>query len=426
VAVDGRRDLVRHHSSGHIDSLAELTRSDVVVIGAGASGLACARDLHRRGVDVRVLEARERIGGRIRTVRDFTDEPFELGAIFVHGRRAITMDVAEEAGLAVTHPDWMRGGESFLVMDGEVRPQRDLESWWGLEKEVAALGGPDRPLDEVLREKAWPAERRDLAEEIFAQFWCADPALLSVEGVARVEGSWKSGPENLIVRDGYDRVVEHLAKDLDIELNTVIESIVWTPGRAEVRTTDGRTFASNAVVVSVPPTVVPHFDPSLPEHKAEAARAIPLGSLLRVVATLTEPAPSGGSMVGIGRDGGLWRVWPGESLLSVWIGGPSAARFSSVDPIDILMHAQAAFPWLERSRVSDFRCANWTTDPFTLGGYSYPHAGALGAPSTWAEPVSQTLFFCGEATCGDLHPATVHGAIESGLRAAREITGNVS
>jgi monoamine oxidase len=191
----------------------------------------------------------------------------------------------------------------------------------------------------------------------------------------------------------------------------------------------GRTFTADAAVVAVPPTLVAsgrlRFDPPLPDAKVAAAGAVPLGGVVRVIATLTEPAPSGGSLVAVGDEGGFWRVTPGESLLTVWIGGPSAARFSGMDPVDIALRASVAFPWLEPSRIADVRSADWGADPFTLGGYSYPSAGALDAPYAWAEPLDGTLFFCGEGTCGDVHPATVHGAMESGLRAAREVAGAV-
>jgi monoamine oxidase len=177
------------------------------------------------------------------------------------------------------------------------------------------------------------------------------------------------------------------------------------------------------VVVSVPPPVVASgalsFDPSLDARKAEAAAAIPLGSVIRIVAQLREEAPSTGSLVSIGTEGGFWSI--DDRMVIVWVGGPSASRFSGTDPIDIVLHASAAFAWLDRSRIGDVLAADWGADPFSLGGYSYPRAGALDAPAIWGEPVEETVFFCGEGTCGDVHPATVHGAIESGRRVGAEV-----
>jgi len=111
--------------------------------------------------------------------------------------------------------------------------------------------------------------------------------------------------------------------------------------------------------------------------------------------------------------------------VTVWIGGPAAVTFGRMAPVEVVMFAKAAFPWLEERRIGAVVSADWGAEPLTLGGYSYPRAGALDAPGVWAEAVDETLFFCGEATCGDVHPATVHGAIESGRRAGAEVTAAI-
>jgi monoamine oxidase len=79
------------------------------------------------------------------------------------------------------------------------------------------------------------------------------------------------------------------------------------------------------------------------------------------------------------------------------------------------------FPWVHREAVDEVRVVDWGINPYALGAYSFPRVGALEQPTVWAAPVDNTLFFAGEATCGDRHPAMVHGALESGLRAAREV-----
>ena len=398
--------------------------ADVIVIGAGAAGLACAHDLRDHGADVLVLEARDRVGGRIHTVRGFREEPFELGAMMVHGERAAVVDIAKDAGLTLEHPDWRLRGESFVVMDGELRHWSDVvEKWWDVEDEIAGLGGRDIDLRTFLTELGWPAKRRAVSEELFAQFWCADPTLVSAEGIARVENSWASGEDNLVVREGYDCVPEFLARGVRVELGVQATTIGWRRGHVRITTHDGRSFSAGAAVVSVPPTVVASgglvFDPGIGARKEAAVAAIPLGSLIRVVAQLVEPAPTTGRLNVLGPEGGFWSV--DERMVTVWIGGPSAARFSGTDPVDIVLRGGVAFPWLERSRIDDVCFADWGADPLSLGGYSYPRAGALDAPATWAEPVDHTLFFCGEGTCGDVHPATVHGAVESGRRAGAEV-----
>lgn len=402
----------------------------MVVIGAGVAGLACARTLRAHGADVTALEARDRIGGRVWTVRDLGSDPFELGALMVHGERALVADVVREAGLTLQAPR-LRGGTPLVRSAGRLRPAADalavagVTDMWSLEGEVAALGGPDRPLTEVLA--SWPSERRAIAFELFAQIWCADPALLSAEGVTRVEAAWSSGYQNLAVREGYDRVTEHLADGLDVELGSPVSLIEWRRGRVRAHVADGRVLDARAAVVTVPPTVVAagklRFDPPLDAEKDDAVRAIPVGSVVRVAVRLREPATDGAWLIGLGDEGGFWSVAPASTLLVGWIGGPAAVAASRVPPMELVLRNADALPWLREELVEEIRVADWGADPWSCGGYSYPRAGALEAPSTWAAPVCSTLHFAGEATCGDLHPATVHGAMESGLRAASEILG---
>jgi monoamine oxidase len=150
-----------------------------------------------------------------------------------------------------------------------------------------------------------------------------------------------------------------------------------------------------------------------------AAAAIAVGPLIRIAVRLTEPAPSGGWVMVLGT--GWWTVRPGSRVITGWIGGPAATRFSGRPLTELLGPVKRAVRWLDGASVDDVVVADWGTDPYSRGGYSYPVVGSLDAPAAWAEAVDNTLFFAGEATCGDVHPATVHGAYDSGVRAADEV-----
>jgi monoamine oxidase len=399
---------------------------DAIVLGAGMAGLACARRLRDSGADVVVLEARDRIGGRIRTHR-FDDDTVELGAMFVHGARASTMDVIRRSGLALSDGPG-GGGESLVVIDGEARPVAEVFAeagvgWlWSVESAVAELDAPDAPLRAELEER-WPPGRVRFALELFEQIWCADPDLLSAQGVARVERSWTSGQENLGIADGYDRLPAVVAQGVDVRLQVAASNVRWSRGHVAVETDGGETFEASSVVVTLPPTLVTEgrivFSPDLPAGKLGAARGIPVGPVIRVAGRLREPAPNGGWILAVGA--GWWSVRPGSRTLTGWIGGPAAARVSGA-PVDSLLEPlRPALPWLDAERLEDVVIADWGADPFSRGGYSYPAVGALDAPARWSVPVDDTLFFAGEATCGDVHPATVHGAYDSGHRAAAEV-----
>jgi monoamine oxidase len=400
---------------------------DVVVIGAGVSGLACARRLADAGAEVIVLEARDRIGGRILTHRFDGMDPVELGAMFVHGEHASTIGVIGDAGLTLSSgPEG--GGEVLVLIDGDVRTgadvfgESDAGSMWSAEQAVAELDAGDVPLRAALASQGWSEQRTRFALELFEEIWCADPDVLSAEGVARVERGWTSGRRNFGIAEGYDRLPAFLAAGLDVRLGLEVSRVRWSTGYLAVEAGDEECEAA-AAVVTVPPSVVAEgsivFDPALPQAKRSSARSIPVGPVMRLAGRLREPAPSGGWI--LVAEGGWWTVRPGSQLLTGWIGGPPAARASGLSLGRLLERLRPALPWLGADRLDELVVADWGSDPFSRGGYSYPAAGALDAPSSWAAPVDRTLFFAGEATCGDVHPATVHGAYESGLRAADEV-----
>lgn len=354
----------------------------------------------------------------------------EAGAMLVHGENARTLEVIREAGLTVGRPG-ARSGFSRGLINGRVHEMRDLleeamvEGLWSLEAEVAAFDGKDRPLTEELVDRGWPPLRRQVAAELFAQTWCADPELLSVEGVARVEHGWRSGRENFVVQEGYDLLPGYIAREVDVRMATPVRRVEWSAGRVEVHTAEGGRFPARACVIAVPPPLVARhlllFGPELPPAKVDAVERIPLGPAVRMAVHLKRPAPEGGRLAVLGDVGGFWNISPGSRILTGWIGGPAARRVARMPAGEVVSGLVEGLPWVDRELIEDVRIVNWAGEPYTLGGYTYPRVGALDAPAAWAQPVADTLFFCGEATCGDIHPATVHGAMESGLRAADEV-----
>ena len=402
---------------------------DVVVIGAGIAGLACARQLHDAGAAVVVVEARDRIGGRVRTHTFGDGDRVELGAMFVHGERASIVGVIEDAGLGFERTREPAGrAETVLVPGGRsVRTDVavDRTAFWAMERLVADLDAPDVLVPDALRAAGWSEARIRGATEFFEQIWCADPDRLSAQGVARVERSWTSGQTNLVVAGGYSRLADHLADGLDVELNHPVSDVRWSEGRTTVETGGRRAFEATAVVVTVPPPLVAsgqlRFDPELPVQKQAAVAAIPIGALHRAAVRLQHPAPMG--VFAFVDGGGWWTAREGSHVLTGWTGGPRAARLSGKPVRELIAPLTEAVSWMTDDLVEDAVVADWTVDPYSLGGYSYPAVGALDAPDVWAAPVGQTIFFAGEATCGDVHPATVHGAYDSGVRAAGEVSG---
>lgn len=442
-------------------------RSEVLIVGAGVAGLAAAERLSREGLTLCLLEARGRTGGRVLTLRD--DEspvPLELGAEFVHGRPRETWEVIGRAGLLACGVS----GEHWFQKDGVVT--RSDESWAEVEELMSMMEehtGPDRSFEDFLAaccpsERFAEAKRR--ARRFVQGFHAADPERVSVRELVRTEKAAESVGDDKQFRilGGYDGVARHFERALDpartrLHLGTVVEEIDWRRGHVEVRarrvaTGEPLTFEAARCVVTLPLGVwlagrgeagAVRFAPELPRH-GEAARRLAMGHALRVVLRFRErfwedirqPAREGGeaSLFDLGfmhtdnsRLPTWWTLNPVHAPLLVgWTGGPPAERLAPLGDAELIECALdelgRAFA-TPRARVEELVASahvhNWGADPFSRGAYSYVPVGGAGAQEELARPVEQTLFFAGEATNTDGHHATVHGAIATGYRAAREV-----
>jgi monoamine oxidase len=426
---------------------------DVVVLGAGAAGLAAARALHEAGADVLVLEARERVGGRVFTVHDaHTPVPIELGAEFIHGRAAELDELLAEARLAtldVTGQRWSAAGRQLRPMD---------DFWEQLDRVMRRLPEPparDRSFDDFLGTRPGGqslARARRLALQWVEGFHAADPRRVSVHALA--ESGWPGDDleERRLgrVADGYDRIIDRLAAPLAgrIQLGAVIARVRWTPGEAVVyvRHSDGRlrfAVAARAAIVAVPLGVLKapageigaiEFDPPLRQKQAALDR-LASGSVVRVTLRLRERvwAPRYDTLSFLhSRDQDFpvwWTAYPVRApLVTGWCGGPAARRLAQLPAGAREARAVASLArnlGISRQRMRSLVDAVWTHDwehdPFARGAYSYQMVGGADAPAALARPLRRTLFFAGEAADTEGGTGTVDGAIASGRRAAAQV-----
>jgi monoamine oxidase len=433
----------------------------IIVIGAGVAGLTAARDLMRAGEEVRVLEARDRIGGRILTERsDTLRVPIELGAEFLHGEAKEVADIAREAGLLVCDVR----GERWRV-DG--KRLTNVEDFWGdVERVLGKLRkdrDPDRSFQDFLDTgPGGPklARARALAREYVSGFHAADPSLISERALADGGAPEEPAEERTgRILDGYDRVPHWIARDIAGVIGTgiVVSAVRWRRGSAIVEAVHRATgeplrYEASAVVVTVPLGVLAasggegaiRFDPEPRAHLA-AAHKLAMGDARRVVFEFSEPLweklprtriPKGSttSMMSflLGDDPAFpvwWTTMPVRSTAMVaWAGGPRATTMIGQPAGQVIESALAALArslGLTRPHVADAVVAAWTydwgSDPFARGAYSYSMVGGSDAAKILARAVEHTLYFAGEACDGAGRNGTVHGAIASGARAARQI-----
>lgn len=368
---------------------------DVIVVGAGVSGLACAARLHNAGARVVVVEARERVGGRIRTGID----GFELGAQVVHGATNPVRGLVATTAIARDTP-------AYVVLGGTRQPMgsvaRRPNPPWSIEPRLAAAPGVGTVRDWLRGQGIAGA----VVDEWLTQNWAAPPDFLDAAGVvARTEPD----AGEFAVVGGFDRLAHRLAAGLDVRLGVPVESVSWRPGHVE---TAGET--ATAIVLTVPPPVIVRdtLKIHLPPRKIAAARALPLGDACCALIALGHDAPESAAVFDADGRLGFVRCEAGRPYVLVVAKGPAAARVR-VNPTAGL---HTALPWA--TAVRHVEVADWGADLWTTGAFTYPRRGA--ADADWAEPIDGTVFFAGEATTSDARPF-VAAAMRSGERAAEEV-----
>lgn len=454
---------------------------DVVIIGAGAAGLAAATSLARAGRTIALVEARDRIGGRVFTIRPpGVNLPVELGADFIHGRPRETFELAQRSGLRFyeqTGNSWAaRDGQLYSDDESDDNPQDVIH-----EGDVGAIfaaiygwQGKDRTLQSLLDERfageRWAAARQQISG--YAEgFDAAEVDRVSIAWLRQTElaSDAVDGNRQFRVFDGYDRVIAALSDPLsstglvDSRLQHVAREIRWQRGQVEVSMespTGGPLggISGRAALITLPLGALKRSfdDPQppgavrlLPEPpgKRETLSYLEMGHAVKVILrfsdvfwdALPQETRQSRTLVSLpqlsflfSEDPVMPTWWSPHPLvapvLTGWVAGPRAARLASESNDVIANEAVAALARVLGMSRGDLDALlkghylhNWSSDPYSSGAYSYVCAGGLDAPAALASPVEDTLFFAGEATNTEGHTGTVHGALQSGYRAAAAI-----
>jgi monoamine oxidase len=431
---------------------------DVLILGAGVAGLWAAQDLARAGLRVEILEARDRIGGRVFSERDPTlDREIELGAEFVHGVAPEIWEPLQEHSARVTEVD----GDFWCRVDGRLEP---CDFFADADHILAALNdrSPDESFSAFLA-RGFPHEKyaraREWATEYVSGFNAADPARVSVHWLAhsRAAGEEIEADRAFRIAGGYKVLVEIVRRELDrldvpLHTGTSARRIRWNSDGVEVSASSAQaeiTFTAQRVLITLPLGVLQageelvRFDPHLPPDKRVALAKLAMGKVVRVTLCFRERfwralAPGSGAKTLdrmsflLSRDEFFptwWTQMPEPlPVITGWAPAHSAESLSGLHRDQIVDRAVDTLPrllGLQKSAIeSQLRAAyfhDWNADPCSRGAYSYVQAGGEGCQKVLAAPVQKTLFFAGEATDSSGHNGTVHGAIASGRRAARDI-----
>lgn len=399
---------------------------DVVVVGAGAAGLAAARTALELGLSAVVLEAKDRIGGRAWTDTETLGVPWERGANWLHNAESNFFTRYAAAHGFAYEP--MTGPARRLWADGwaavEFKAARDdyeAEAFQAVQ--AAGAAGRDVAAAEIIP----PHPRfRATFEPWFAALVGAEPARTSTLDYARADASGS----NRRLERGFGTLLAHYGRGLPVRLRTRVTAVRWSAREARVHTT-GDSLRARSVIVTVSTNALAagriRFDPALPDTKREALAGVPTGAANKVALAFARNvfdrdapfflrfaderlAPFVFEMRPFGRDlaighlGGRW----GRELEAA---GPRAM-------IDLAQEALGrAFGADVRRHLRAAATTAWCGDPDVMGGYSCALPGHAHLRAHLAEPLAERVFFAGEA-CSLEHYGTVHGAWETGVAAA--------
>jgi monoamine oxidase len=445
----------------------------VLIIGAGVAGLIAAVKLAEAGHRVTLLEASGRVGGRIRTVMH-GNAAIELGAEFIHGRPPELFALLKDLSL---HSYELTGSNVHYTPDGTLFAEdEDGENSEGndnsedgnnndpfalLEQMTAwSLANPqeDFSFDDYLERAEAAPELAAAARSYVEGFNAADASRISIRSLAvqqRAEDSIE-GDAGFHLKGGYARLPQALAERFGqvggtLRLNAAVERITWSAGRVEAKVKAGETISAQQAVITLPLGVLQansvHFTPS-PAAILDHADRMAMGQVCRINlifkrrwwTTLDHPQQEALQQLSFllpterhsTRDPHFDVFWTGHPspgpVLTAWCGGPSAGRFDKLSS-----HAIAHIACRDLARIFKLteddvlnelighESQNWQHDPLALGAYSWVPVGAIDASAKMCEPVADTLYFAGEHTDTTGHWGTVHGALRSGIRAARQV-----
>ena len=401
---------------------------DLIIVGAGAAGLAAARRARELGLTVIVLEAKDRIGGRAHTDTRSLGIPWERGANWLHeADRNLFRRYADLAGFAYEQqpPErrlWSNGG-----FDTALRAELDACEEAALAAiDAAGAAGKDVAAAEVIP----PNPRfRPLLEPWFAAMNGIEAERMSAVDSARAGLTGR----NYRLEAGYGALLAHYGRGVPVEITTPAQRIRWGDRLLRIDTARGRLTAA-AVILTVSTNVLAGgriaFDPPLPAARREALAAVPTGQAAKIALAFTRNVfeleapfflridhPSHGAFI--------FEIRPfGRELAIGHLGGPWGVEAEAAGPaamaglaLDALAHA---FGSALRKHLRAFATTAWGSDPDILGGYSCALAGKAHLRPLLAQPLEERLFFAGEAC--SLHAyGTAHGAAETGIAAAEVV-----
>jgi monoamine oxidase len=419
---------------------------DVIIIGAGASGLMAAWELVQAGKKVGVIEARGRVGGRIHTINDpLFDMPVEMGAEFIHGELELTEMISKRAGIE----KYKVAGDIWQKEDGELKEQKDfVEDFSDLEKKMDQVKEDITVktfFEKYLQGDQYEGLRFSLKNYVEG-YYAADISKAST--LAMKKELTESSDKQFRPEGGYGKLANFLfdectKKDAQFFFSSLVQKIDWQPGMVMI-STNSISFEAKKLLVTVPVGVLQQnaikFFPTL-SKKLDAIKYLGYGPVIKTILQFEDAfwknreLTSGKDLSKLSfifSDATIptwWTNYPKETaILTGWSGGPHAEKLKGLGKDEILKKALHSLSMIFnidlvhlQQKLKGWQVADWPGDPYTGGGYSFEVVNGPFYQQIMKEPEENTIYFAGEGLFEGAEIGTVEGALHTGREAAFKI-----
>ncbi|HMQ48387.1 MAG TPA: NAD(P)/FAD-dependent oxidoreductase [Saprospiraceae bacterium] len=414
----------------------------VIVVGAGAAGMYAASWLKSKGAQVTVFESSDRRGGRVKGLSDFADFTVEAGAEYIHGHNSMLYQWAiAQGGQFVNYsPEDYYRLDGILRNEGQIISDPDVNAAWNFIDAMPYYTGNDITVTDHANAQNIASRVRHILQADLGNDWGTDNDTLSIKGIAQEDNAWTAGNNDYALRNkGYNDILDTQCANIlpDILYNKKVVQISYTPGQMpQVQDQEGQWHTADAVILTVPLAILKNntinFDPPLPSWKINAIQNIGMGPGMKIILRFQQRFWAE-NLRYITSDL-LATVWwytskqrGNDHVLTAFVMGDNAAQLSNqgqaavstvLQELDLMYGNQVATNSFISSHIED-----WGLNPHIGGAYSFPlvNGGGLASRKNLSKALYARLFFAGEATHFRGHNSTVHGALETGLLAAKAV-----
>ncbi len=408
---------------------------DVIIIGAGISGLYTAYLLKKKGFKIKIIEASDRLLGRIYTLSDFDKKPIELGAEFIHGKNSILYDlVCQQNKPPKTDYSkyyfYKNRLLNFKDFQNKKKAKEVLKFWtnfWKYQDEEVVLK------TYLENRNLYTRDFQNIIEGFFSEYGTTTDKL-ELKALAKEESAWTSGEHNYWISNAYTSVFQTLINEVkdDIIYKTPINFISYFGHKVLLGTKNNQSFYTKKVVLTVPLSLLKTnficFEPVLPLLKQKAIKAIGMDTGIKIILKFKTSFWKDKHVELFGASFCPLYYTPyhetDNSILIAYLMGKKATflgQFSDQHIEYLLLKELKTLFFGTEIQLEKSYVLNWGKIPYIQGVYSFAKSNTYINRKILAEPIDNKLFFAGEATHTKGHAATVHGAMETAERVVKEI-----